>query len=122
MRKQKRAREETAAADVAAMQRAVAKALADKQAEAQAAAAPPADRDAETDIHLFRFDLAYRLRARICAKPRRCANHRCRRLGRCRERLKTVRLRAALLARTAGDRAIAGERMAEKATKTQRNH
>ena len=121
MRKRKQ-EHDTTAHDMAVVHRELAKVLADRQAAAQAAAAPAAHLDAETESHLFRFDLAYRLRTRICGAPQRCANHRCRRLGRCRELAKIGRLRAALLAQTAGDRATAGEQGAHKATKTQRNH
>jgi hypothetical protein len=121
MRKPKRERKETAAADLAKLRRAVERASADKHAEAQAAVESSA-RDAEMDSDLFRFDLAYRLRARICLEPRSCKSPRCRRLGRCRELLKIGRLREAHRARVAGEGVIAGKRSAHRAAKTQRNH
>jgi hypothetical protein len=45
---------------------------------------------AEAD--LFRYEIAYKLQAFICADPRRCAKHRCRRQMRCRELAEIGRL------------------------------
>jgi hypothetical protein len=122
MRTPKRQREpswQEAAADV---RRAIEAELADRRLEPQAAAAASPSPEAEEDMDLFRFDLAYRLRARLCVSPRRCENHRCRRLGRCRELFKTARLRDAHRARVARDGGPTAKRGADSAVKVQRNH
>jgi hypothetical protein len=58
--------------------------------ETDPAAALRKARCAELEQDLFRFDFAYRLLARAC-DPRRCQQHRCRRVGRCRQLLKIAR-------------------------------
>ena len=122
MRKEKQ-RQRTEAEDMAVLRQAVERVMADKNAAAQGVAKePPRRLEDEPDNHLFRIELAYQLRGRICTSPRQCPNRRCRRLGRCRELLKIGRLREAHCARMAREGGIADRQGAHKATKTQRNH
>jgi len=90
---------------MAVARRVVGEMMADKRRAEEAADVRSAV-EAELDEHLFRFELAYRLRARLCAAPRSCANHRCRRLGRCRELAKTARHIAVHRTRIAAERAM----------------
>jgi hypothetical protein len=76
--------------------------------EADPAAALRKARCAELEQHLFRFDLAYRLLTRAC-DPRRCQKHRCRRVGRCRQRLKIARACDICRSAIARERAAAGD-------------
>jgi hypothetical protein len=122
MRKEKQ-RQRTEAEDMAVLRRAVERAMTDKNAAAQGVARePPGRLEDEPDNDLFRIQLAYQLRGRICTSPHRCLNRRCRRLGRCRELLKIGRLRGAHRARVAGEGGIAGKRGAYGAARKQRNH
>jgi hypothetical protein len=78
-------------------------------------------RHAELEHDLFNLDLAHRLLARAC-DPRRCQQHRCRRVGRCRQLLKIKRpcdiCRSAIARERAADAGPAREDVA----KGQRNH
>ena len=81
--------------------------------------------EAELEQHLFRFELAYRLRARLCAAPGRCPKHRCRRLGCCRELAKTRRRIEVHRTRMAAERARTGEPVPQrlpKPARKQSNH
>ena len=77
---------------------------------------------AELDQDLFRYDLAYRLQARVCAALPRCNHHRCRRLGRCRSLLKIARLRAARLAQVPQQADTAGKPSTKDPARKQTNH
>jgi hypothetical protein len=81
--------------------------------------------EAELDQHLFRFELAYRLRTRLCVAPARCTNHRCRRLGRCRELAKTQRHIEVHRTRIAAEQEMTGRAVADRLSKVpgkQSNH
>jgi hypothetical protein len=90
MRRRKDQREATTQEGLAAGRRALEERVAAK-GQAEEATNLRSAVEAELDQHLFRFELAYRLRTRLCVAPARCTNHRCRRLGRCRELAKTQR-------------------------------
>ena len=57
------------------------------------------------ELDLFCAEVACKLQAAICANPRRCGIHRCRRLDRCRELEETMRLVQTQRARMAQERA-----------------
>ena len=121
MRKRKR-REPGFQEAFAVLKRAVEEALAKRPPEAEAAAPDRTWRpELEAESDLFRAEMAYRIQALICADPSRCAEHRCRRLGRCPELEDIARLREEQRARVARERAEAGERR-QAPSQPQRNH
>ena len=70
----------------AILQRAVEKSFAERR-DGEEPAASESDRLPKTaaEMDLLRAELTDRIQAAICADPRRCRKHRCRRLSRCRE-------------------------------------
>jgi hypothetical protein len=108
MRRHKDQREAMAEDSMAAARRVVGEMIAEKRRIEEATDQRSAI-EAELDQHLFRFELAYRLRARPCAAPRSCTKHRSRRLGCCRELAKTRRHLEVHRTRMAAERARTGK-------------